>query len=178
MKKLHTLTTEQRHFADLHHNLVYSFLNENKLEESEFYDVAVFGYLLAVQEYLERPELARLKFSTIAWTRMKNCVAGEFQYRNRQKRRAIFEDYNEEVSSMTLDDLLPNRMDAIAETLDNQEQLLRLLCHLTPKEKEAVYLKADGYTYREIGELCCITVYGVGSRFSRLRRRLRELSLI
>ena len=39
------LTKEQQTFATAHHNLVYKFLNENRLPEDEFYDVVIFGYL-------------------------------------------------------------------------------------------------------------------------------------
>ena len=38
------LTKEQQTFATAHHNLVYKFLNENRLPEDEFYDVVIFGY--------------------------------------------------------------------------------------------------------------------------------------
>ena len=45
------LTKEQQTFATAHHNLVYKFLNENRLPEDEFYDVVIFGYLKAVRDY-------------------------------------------------------------------------------------------------------------------------------
>lgn len=64
------------------------------------------------------------------------------------------------------------------EALGNQELLVKLLSCMTPKEKEVVHLKADGYTYREIAEKCSITIYGVGSRFSRMRRRIRNMALL
>lgn len=42
------LTRKQQKFAEENHNLVYSFLNKKKLNESVFYDVVIFGYLKAV----------------------------------------------------------------------------------------------------------------------------------
>lgn len=178
MKKIHELTLEQQEFASEHHNLVYRFLRQNHLDEAEFYDVVIFGYLGAVQEYLEKPELLRYKFSTIAWTQMKSCMVSEYIYRNRPKRKASIGTYHEEFDTAALNEFLPNRMTAIAETLDNQAIAIRLLSYLTPKEKTVVHLKADGYTYKEIAEQCNITIHGVDNRFYRMRRRLRELSLI
>lgn len=178
MKRIHELTPEQQEFAGEHHNLVYGFLRQNHLDEAEFYDVVIFGYLEAVQDYLERPELSRFKFSTIAWSRMRSCVVSEYIYQNRPKRNAPRGTYHEEFDTAALNEFLPNRMSAIAETLDNQTLAIRLLSYLTPKEKTVVHLKADGYTYREIAEQCNITVHGVGNRFYRMRRRLRELTLI
>ena len=45
------LTKEQQEFAAEHHGLVYKFLNDNHLPEDEFYDVVIFPYLKAVQDY-------------------------------------------------------------------------------------------------------------------------------
>ena len=63
------LTKEQHRFAEENHDLVYSFLNAKNLPESSFYDVVIFGYLRAAQEYCEVPSLHRYKFSTLAWKR-------------------------------------------------------------------------------------------------------------
>lgn len=178
MRKIHELTPQQQLYASEHHNLVYKFLHKRGLSIEEYYDVVIFGYLLAVQEYMEKPALSRFSFTTIAWRKMCDCVAKEWNYRHCPKRSAHLEPLDEEGDFADLDDLLPNRMQSIAESLDNQELVLRLLSHLTPKEKEVVRLKAEGYTYREISEHCKITIYGVGNRFYRLRRRLREQNLL
>lgn len=178
MKKLHELTPEQQLFASEHHDLVNRFLKSRGWDASEYYDVAIFGYLGAVQEYLETPDLQnKVPFEAVAWTQMRSCLASEYEYRNRAKRKAPMTAYHEEYAAARLDDLLPNRMQAMAEILDDQNRLHRLLSYLTPKEKEVVYLKADGYTYQEIAQHANISVYGVNSRFMRLRRKVRSLSL-
>ena len=64
------LTKEQRRFAEENHHLVFTFLNQKELPESVFYDVVIFGYLKAVQEYCEVLALHRFKFSTLAFQRM------------------------------------------------------------------------------------------------------------
>ena len=46
------LTDEQKDFAAENHGLVYAFLNAHDLDENEFYDVVIFGYLRAVRRYL------------------------------------------------------------------------------------------------------------------------------
>ena len=51
------LTAEQSQIAELNHDLVFEFLNEYNLPESQYYDVVIFGYLCAVQEYCEKTEL-------------------------------------------------------------------------------------------------------------------------
>ena len=56
-----TMTDEQRKFAEENHELVYAFLSENGLSESLYYDVVIFGFLLAVQEYCENPALGNYR---------------------------------------------------------------------------------------------------------------------
>ena len=40
-----TLTKEQREFAAENHEIILSYLRGKRLDASEWYDVAVFGYL-------------------------------------------------------------------------------------------------------------------------------------
>lgn len=174
MRKINHLTSMEKEFAEEHHNVVYKFLNSNKLSEQEFYDVVIFGYLVAVKDYLNQENLQRYSFTTIAWRNMKNALAEEYLYRNRIKRTAAIVEYKEETTVNELDALLPGRMEALAEIMDHQKAIRQLLPCLTPKEKEVVYLKANGYTYNDIARHCNISFSGVNSRFHRLRKRLRE----
>ena len=67
MKKIYPLTDTQRNYAGNHVGLVYKFLYLNHLDIDEYYDIVIFGYLLAVQLYDEDERLKnRYLFSTIA----------------------------------------------------------------------------------------------------------------
>lgn len=80
------LTAEQSQIAELNHDLVFEFLNEYNLPESQYYDVVIFGYLCAVQEYCEKPELQKYLFSTVAWRQMKHELYRHYKYHERKKR--------------------------------------------------------------------------------------------
>ncbi len=82
------LTKSQQRFAEENHALVYVFLNERGLPESVFYDIVIFGYLRAVQEYCEFPSLHRYKFSTVAWKHMRRSLSNHYKYLSRPKRCA------------------------------------------------------------------------------------------
>ncbi|MDO4275087.1 MAG: sigma-70 family RNA polymerase sigma factor [Eubacteriales bacterium] len=178
MKKISKLTIAEQQFASEHHDDVKKFLNHYRLSEDDFYDVVVFGYLCAVQEYLGNPKLQEYSFKTIAWNQMHSALVDEYKYRNRSKRKAVITTYNEENAMEELNQFLPQRTMSIEEHLHDQEILQHLLTYLTPKEREAVRLKADGYTYREIAEHCQISVYSVRNRFSRFRRRLLTVHVV
>ena len=66
------LTKEQQKFAAEHHGLVYKFLNDNHLPESEFYDVVIFGYLKAVRDYFSRKSLQKYLFRRLPG---RQCIA-------------------------------------------------------------------------------------------------------
>ena len=162
MKNMRTLTEEQKIFAEQHHMLVEQFLWKKHLERSEFYDVVIFGYLEAVQEYLEKPELSKYPFSSIAWRKMRFCMG---TYR---------EDYEPALSRKQVSE----QMNCIARELEHRALLQQLMFHMTVKEKEVVCMRAAGYTYREIAEHCNITMRGVSARLIRMRKRFRALALI
>ena len=69
----------------------------------EYYDIVIFGYLSAVQDFDENPELSRYSFTTIAWRRM-----------NSKKRRvATISIHSGAEYGLTLDEILPERRKGI-----------------------------------------------------------------
>ena len=70
MSRLHEMTPLQRQFAEEHQDTVFRFLSHKNLSIEDYYDIVIFGYLQAVQEYDENPALSRFQFNTIAWTKM------------------------------------------------------------------------------------------------------------
>ena len=178
MKNMRTLTEEQKIFAEQHHMLVEQFLWKKHLERSEFYDVVIFGYLEAVQEYLEKPELSKYPFSSIAWRKMKYCMINEYIYRNCPKRNAPMGTYREDYEPALSREQVSEQMNCIARELEHRALLQQLMFHMTVKEKEVVCMKAAGYTYWEIAEHCNITMRGVSARLIRMRKRFWALALI
>ena len=82
---LRPLTGEQRQFAADNHDLIFSFLQEQKLDIDCCYDIAVFGYLRAVERYLTEPRLRRYQFSTVAWRAMRQSVVSFYRSETRQR---------------------------------------------------------------------------------------------
>ena len=82
------LTEKQKQLAEANHNLVYEFLNTNNLPESQYYDVIIFGFLCAAQEYCENPKLQKYSFSTVAWRQMNQELFKHRKYLERKKKSA------------------------------------------------------------------------------------------
>lgn len=86
---MHTMTPRQREIATKAHNMIYSYLRLRKLPIDDYYDVVVFGFMEAVQQYDENEELAKkYSLTTIAYRKMDDRLAAFRIYEKRQKRTA------------------------------------------------------------------------------------------
>lgn len=85
MRALHPMTAEEREFAEQKHDLVIDFLRYKRLPMNDFYDIVIFGYLSAVQQYYRNPP-AGVEFKAMAFRAMKDSVLREGEYNARAKR--------------------------------------------------------------------------------------------
>lgn len=89
------LTDDERRFAELHHGLIYAFLEFRKIPAYDWYDIVAVEYLKAVKKWFACNDLHVYSFSTIAWNCMRTAVGNEIK---RQKRHIV----------VSLDDVIPN----------------------------------------------------------------------
>ncbi len=61
------LSEQEKQFAEKNHSLIYRYLHSHGYSIEEYYNIAVFGYLKAVQVYSQRKDLQdKYMFSVIA----------------------------------------------------------------------------------------------------------------
>ncbi len=89
---LRPLTSQERAVAEQNHDLVFRFLRANRLQESEYYDVIIFRYLLTVENWFRRPDLYHHQFSTIAWHAMSSALHHDTQKKRRQIKAVSLDD--------------------------------------------------------------------------------------
>ena len=146
------LTAEQSQIAELNHDLVFEFLYEYILPESQYYDVVIFGYLCAVQEYCEKPELQKYLFSTVAWRQMKHELYRHYKYHERKKR---------DFQTVSLSDIKSgieaflNTDDTAAENKLLEDLNFSLLLHslasaITEKQMRIIRMKLAGFRMHDI----------------------------
>ncbi len=85
MRKLCPMTREEQDFAEQEHNIVIEFIRRKRLPMVDFYDVVIFGYLSAVQQYFYNPP-PNVEFRAMAFRAMKDAVLREREYNTRAKR--------------------------------------------------------------------------------------------
>lgn len=107
------MTDEERDFAEIHHGLIYSFLKYYHLNEDDWYDIAVCGYLKAVQVWFWRTDLHQYSFSTIAYSRMKGAVSSERKKASRRPRTVSIDEIIPGTEDFTYRDMLCDPRDCV-----------------------------------------------------------------
>ena len=145
------LTKEQQEFAAEHHGLVYKFLNDNRLAEDEFYDVIIFGYLKAVQDFFLREQLQDYSFATIAWKYMSRSLSNHFKGQFRQKRNAeiVSIHVGPHPDSLSPEEMMPTQ-DNLMLNLEMRLLLHDLAGRVSQQQMKIIRMKSSGYGIREI----------------------------
>ncbi|MEY8318746.1 hypothetical protein AALB19_15735 [Oscillospiraceae bacterium 50-58] len=140
MRALRPMTQEEREFAEQHHNLVIDFLRYKRLPMGDFYDVVIFGYLSAVQQYFRNPP-AGVKFEAMAFRAMKDAILRDGEYKARTKRCGF---------TVSLDDVeFTDPKQETERQVEGKALLERVASVATPKEAKIIRLLVDGFALRE-----------------------------
>ena len=140
MRALRPMTPEEREFAEQKHNLVISFLRCKYLPMDDFYDIVIFGYLSAVQQYFRNPP-AGVTFKAMAFRAMRDSILRDGEYNARAKRCAYI---------ISLDDM--NVQDPKQDTerqIEGKALLEQVVSVATPKEAKIISFLMDGFALRE-----------------------------
>jgi len=150
---LRPFTKEEQQFAEKNHDLVYAFLNEKKLPEDEYYDVVVFGYLRAVQDYCKKAKRSNYSFSTIGWKHMQETLNDYYKYLFRAKRNAVVISLDEPLScddGLCLEDVIS--YDDCMEEIRTELLMHELAVHLPEREMRIINMKVRGAKLQEIAK--------------------------
>ncbi len=96
--RLTPLTSEERAFAEENHDALDWCMKTQRLDP-ELYDIAAFGYLLAVKKWFARPDLQRWSFKTIVRQSVRSSLSTE---QRKQECR---------IKAISLDDVIPGTDD-------------------------------------------------------------------
>lgn len=145
------LTPEQGVFAAENHDLVIKFLKTRQLPIDEFYDIVIFGYLKAVRDYFNRPDLRKYAFSTICWKAMMQSVSNHNKETLRKKRNAEVISIHSELyeDGPVLESTLPVYHDLLAR-LKAELLLHDLATVISEQQMDMVRMRSHGYNIREI----------------------------
>jgi len=140
------MTQEEREFAEQNHDLVIGFLRCKRLPMDDFYDVVIFGYLSAVQQYFRDPP-SNVPFKTMAFRAMKDSVLREGEYHSRAKRCGY---------TVGLDGVSSTLTDPRQDTerrVEGKALLEQAASVATPREAKILSPLVDGFALHEAARL-------------------------
>lgn len=139
------MTQEEREFAEQKHDLVIDFLRYRRLPMDEFYDVVIFGYLSAVQQYFRTPPVG-VAFEAMAIRAMKDSVLRDGEYRARAKRSGVTVGLDDAGSTLT-----DPRQDTERQ-VEDKTLLEQVISVAAPREARIITLLIDGFALHEAAQ--------------------------
>ena len=146
MRALRPMTQEEREFAEQKHDLVIGYLRRKQLPMDDFYDIVIFGYLSAVQQYFRNPP-PNVTFEAMAIRAMRDSILRDGEYNARAKRAGV---------TVSLDDAGRTLTDPRQDTeqqVEGKALLEQVVNVATPKEARIINLLMDGFVLREAARL-------------------------
>jgi len=140
------MTEEEREFAEREHPLVIEFLRRKHLPMDDFYDIVIFGYLSAVQQYFRDPP-PNVVFKAMAFRAMKDSVLRDHEYSARAMRSGFTVDLDDAAST-----LADPRQDTERQ-IEGKVLLEQAATTATPREAGIIKLLMDGFPLREAAHL-------------------------
>lgn len=153
--KLEPLTNYERKFATENHNLVYDFLHRYGYNLENYYDVAIFGYLRAVQIYNRREDLRnKYAFPFISQQYMRSEIGNYFRTEEAKKRKPSGTLVSLDAEYLHAEDLYSCIADMGGKSPESEvvamERSAELLNNLSDTQRKITEMKIDGYNSKEI----------------------------
>lgn len=142
MRALRPMTQEERDFAEQRHDLVIDFLRYRHLPMNDFYDIVIFGYLSAVQQYFCNPPVG-VEFKAMAFRAMKDSILREGEYHSRAKRSGVT------VSLEDAGNTLADPRQDTEQRVESKALLEQVVSMATPRETRIINLLIDGFALHE-----------------------------
>lgn len=170
-ERLKPLTMEQRKFAEDNYRLIMEFLKKSKLDSEEYFDVAVFGYLLSVEIYLNDIDLQRkCKFEAVSYMYMRREMY--LYFRTQKRNSAIGNNTSLDIMETNVADSSP--MESIT-SLEYMEMIKQIQDRLTEEQWKIFSNKAKGYSLREISENHGIGRKRIYRQFGKIKQIVAEI---
>ena len=144
MRALRPMTQEEREFAEQKHDLVVEFLRRRHLPMNDYYDIVIFGYLSAVQQYFRDPPIG-VEFRAMAFRAMKDSILRESEYHARAKRCG----YTVSLDTEGYHSTIPDQKQDVERQTERKALLEQVAKVATPRENKIIELLVDGFALHE-----------------------------
>lgn len=171
--KLGKMTEIEKQFAEKNHNLIYGFLHKRGYSIEEYYQIAVFGFIKAVEVYHRKPDVAeKYDFPYIACQYMRAEVKDYVKTENNRKHKPEESVVSLDAKADDLESLYNIIGEKSVETdMIERQAVLGLLEPMTELQQKISVYKMNGFNNREI----CIMLKVPESSFYAEMKRIKSM---
>lgn len=178
--KLEALTDFERKFAAENHNLVYDFLHKRGYSLEIYYDIAIFGFLKAVQIYNRREDLRdKYAFPFISQQYMRSEIGNHCRTEKAKKRNPSGTLVSLDAEYTEMENLYNCISVVGAKSPESEivamERAKEMLASLSDTQRKIAELKIDGYNSKEIYSVLEIKPSTYYLEVKRIKRILMEM---
>ena len=178
--KLEPLTDFGRKFAAENHNLVYDFLHRHGYSLEKYYNVAVFGFLKAVQIYNCREDLRnKYAFPFISQQYMRAELGNHCRMEDAKKRKPSETLVSLDAEYAETENLYNCIGVAGGKSPESEvvavERITEILSSLSDTQRKIAELKVDGYSSKEIYSALEIKPSTYYVEVNRIKKVLAEM---
>lgn len=179
--KLKPLTDFERKFATENHNLVYDFLHKCGYNLEIYYDIAIFGFLKAVQIYNSREDLQdKFAFPFISQQYMRSAIRNHCRMENAKKRNPSGTLVSLDAEYAEMENLYNCISVVGAKSPESEivamERMAEMLDSLSDTQRKIAELKIDGYDSKEIYSVLEMKPSTYYLEVKRIKRILMEMA--
>ena len=178
--KLKPLSNYERKFAEENHNLVYAFLHKHGYSLENYYDVAIFGFLKAVQIYNRREDLReKYSFPFISQQYIRSELGNHCRMEEAKKRKpsgslvSLDAEYAETENLYNCIGIVGGK--SPESEIVAMEQMKEMLSSLSDTQRKIAELKIDGYSSKEIYSALEIKPSTYYVEVNRIKKVLAEM---
>ena len=178
--KLEPLTDFGRKFATENHNLVYDFLHRHGYSLEIYYDIAIFGFLKAVQIYNRREDLRnKYAFPFISQQYIRSEIGNHCRMEDAKKRKpsgtlvSLDAEYAETENLYNCIGVVGGK--SPESEIVAMEQMTEMLNSLSDTQRKIAELKVDGYSSKEIYSALEIKPSTYYVEVNRIKKVLAEM---
>ena len=178
--KLKPLSNYERKFAEENHNLVYDFLHKHGYSLENYYDVAIFGFLKAVQIYNRREDLReKYSFPFISQQYIRSELGNHCRMEEAKKRKpsgslvSLDAEYAETENLYNCIGIVGGK--SPESEIVAMEQMKEMLSSLSDTQRKIAELKIDGYSSKEIYSALEIKPSTYYVEVNRIKKVLAEM---
>ncbi len=166
------LTPNESLLAERYYHLIEMYMQENCLDEDEYYDILALGYLEGIKKYCRQPEWQGYSLVAVVNKAMTKSVSRYDRYSQQHGGYVTMHSMQDYVdSAYTLEERIADVQTSIDAVID-QLALEEIMCCFNATQQRIARLLMQGYDHGEVARLLNVTVAFLTQQLTDMQNKM------